>query len=603
MAANTATSLTEIDFDGIKNNLKLFLQNNNTIRDYDFAGSNINTLLDILSYNTYLNNFYLNMIANEMFLDTATTRDAIVSHIKELNYVPRSFHSAKAVIDIQVFPEGSPSQIVLPKFSEFTTTVAGSSLVFSTQDSLTIKPSQNSSGNTVYVANNVDIFEGKKVEEFFTVSSNNFVAEIANEGVDTRHLEVNIKESQASSVNANWTKAETLFGLSSSSNSYFLEPTQGNKFRVTFGDGTFGKKPVQGNILKLTYRNSSGNTGNNAKIFNSGTIDGHSNVVVSTVTNSLGGLEIESIEDIKFNAPKSFQVQERAVTSNDYKILAQKEFPQIKNVLAFGGEQMTPPQYGKVILAVDLADADGVPESLKKSVADFFKKRSPVSIDTEVIIPEFLHLDIKGTTVYNITDTAQAPSAIASKASAALLSFAESNINGFDVTYRNSKALSAIDASDNSIVSTELVVRLFKKITPSSTLSSSYAIDFNNELEPDDILNTSTTLKRLYLPAIESSLFTFGGSSSAFFIDDGAGGLKVVKADSNDKIVELLANAGTVDYTTGKVNINSILITAFTGTNVDIFARTKKRDITTSKGSILQLNSEDISITANAERL
>ena len=125
MAANTATSLTEIDFDGIKNNLKLFLQNNNTIRDYDFAGSNINTLLDILSYNTYLNNFYLNMIANEMFLDTATTRDAIVSHIKELNYVPRSFHSAKAVIDIQVFPEGSPSQIVLPKFSEFTTTVAG----------------------------------------------------------------------------------------------------------------------------------------------------------------------------------------------------------------------------------------------------------------------------------------------------------------------------------------------------------------------------------------------------------------------------------------------------------------------------------------------
>ena len=603
MAANTATSLTEIDFEGIKNNLKLFLRNNNTIRDYDFEGSNINTLLDILSYNTYLNNFYLNMIANEMFLDTATTRDAIVSHIKELNYIPRSFHSAKAVIDIQIFPSGTPSQIVMPKFSEFTTTVAGTSLVFSTQDSITIKPSQNSSGSRVYVANNVEIFEGKEVNEFFTVNSNNFVAEIANEGVDTRHLEVNIKESQSSTVNANWTKAETLFGLSSTSNSYFLEPTEGSKFRVTFGDGTFGKKPVQGNILKLTYRNSSGKAGNNAKIFNAGTIDGHTNVVVTTVTNSLGGLEIESIEDIKFNAPKSFQVQERAVTSNDYKILAQKEFPQIKNVLAFGGEQMTPPQYGKVILAVDLADADGVPESLKKSVADFFKKRSPVSIDTEVIIPEFLHLDIKGTTVYNITDTAQAPSAIASKASSALVSFAENNINGFDVTYRNSKALSAIDSSDNSIVSTELDVRLFKKITPSATLTSSYAIDFNNELKPDDILNTATTIKKLYLPAIESSLFTFGTTASAFFIDDGAGGLKVVKTDSNDKIVELLANAGSVDYDTGKVNINSILISSFTGTNVDIFARTKKRDITTSKGSILQLNAEDISITANAERL
>ena len=573
MAANTATSLTEIDFEGIKSNLKQFLQNHNTIKDYNFEGSNINTLLDVLSYNTYLNNFYLNMIANEMFLDSAQIRDSIVSHVKELNYLPRSVHSAKAIVDIQIFPSGSPSQIVMPKYHEFTTTVDGNSLTFSTENAVTIKPSQNASGNTVYVANNIEIFEGKVVEEFFNVNSNNFVAEISNPGVDTRHLVVNVRESNTSQVNSNWSKAETLFGLSSSSNSFFLEPAKDEKYRVTFGDGTFGKKPNQGNIIKLNYRNAQGNVGNNAKIFNSGSIDGNANVVITTVTNSLGGLPLESVESIKYNAPKAFQVQERAVTANDYKILAQAEFPQIQNVLAFGGEQMTPPQYGKVILAVDLADADGVPESLKKSVADFFKKRTPVSIDTEVIIPEFLHLDVKGSVVYDLSVTSQAPASIVTKASDGLVSYANTNINSFGVTYRNSKALASIDAADTSIASSELDVRLFKKLTPSSTLTQSYSIDFNNALEADDILNTSTTLKRLYKPAVESSLFSYSGSSSAFFIDDGSGGLKIVKTDSSDKLVVLLANAGTVDYNTGKVSISSILISSFTGTNLNIFTR------------------------------
>jgi hypothetical protein len=603
MAANSATQIAELDFEGIKTNLVTFLQSQSNIKDYDYTGSNISTVLDVLAYNTYLNNFYLNMVANEMFLDTAQERDSIISHIKELNYTPRSFHSSKAVINLQVYPTERQSLITVPKYTPFTTSIAGVSKTFTTENALVIKPSVDGLNNTQYVASNVDVFEGKVVEEVFAVTSaNSFIATISNKEVDTRHLVVKIRESSSSTSNSVWTRADTLFGLSSTSNSYFIEPTQGSKFNITFGDGVFGKKPVQGNLVEISYRSGTGKLGDNGKVFvNSGSIDGHSNVAVSTVTNSIGGQEIESMNDIKFNAPRAFQVQERAVTANDYKILLQREYPQVKNVLAFGGEQLTPPRYGKVILAVDLADADGVPESLKSSIADFFKDKTPVGIDVVVNIPEFLYVEINGKSYYNITTTTQSTSAIATKATNALISFANTNINGFGVTYRNSKALGAVDACDTSISSTEFEVRVKRKLSPPATIKKSYVIDFNNELAVDDILH-STSVKTTYKSAIESTTFTFATDTSAFLVDDGLGNLKIVKTDSSDKLVIILAKAGTVDYKTGKIEISSLLIPAFTGTNLEVKARTVSRNIKSTKGAILQLNASDISITAIPER-
>jgi len=603
MAANSATQIAELDFEGIKTNLVTFLQSQSNIKDYDYTGSNISTVLDVLAYNTYLNNFYLNMVANEMFLDTAQERDSIISHIKELNYTPRSFHSSKAVINLQVYPTERQSLITVPKYTPFTTSIAGVSKTFTTENALVIKPSVDGLNNTQYVASNVDIFEGKVVEEVFAVTSaNSFIATISNKEVDTRHLVVKIRESSSSTSNSVWTRADTLFGLSSTSNSYFIEPTQGSKFNITFGDGVFGKKPVQGNLVEISYRSGTGKLGDNGKVFvNSGSIDGHSNVAVSTVTNSIGGQEIESMNDIKFNAPRAFQVQERAVTANDYKILLQREYPQVKNVLAFGGEQLTPPRYGKVILAVDLADADGVPESLKSSITDFFKDKTPVGIDVVVNIPEFLYVEINGKSYYNITTTTQSTSAIATKATNALISFANTNINGFGVTYRNSKALGAVDACDTSISSTEFEVRVKRKLSPPATIKKSYVIDFNNELAVDDILH-STSVKTTYKSAIESTTFTFATDTSAFLVDDGLGNLKIVKTDSSDKLVIILAKAGTVDYKNGKIEISSLLIPAFTGTNLEVKARTVSRNIKSTKGAILQLNASDISITAIPER-
>ena len=610
MAANSATSLVDLDFDKIKSNLKTHMKSQSIIRDYDFEGSNINVLLDVLSYNTSLNNYYINMLSNEMFLDTAQERDSILAHIKELNYVPRSVHSAVAYVNIEIQPDDAPSSISIPKWTIFNSTVDGKSLKFSTQEDLIIKPTVNTTSNTTtYAVSNVAIYEGAIVEEFAIAdNSNNFTVDISNKNIDTRHLVVSVKDSAtaANSTYSDWEKKETLFGINATSNVYFTEPQIGDKFKLTFGDGIFGKKPIQGNVLKIKYRNASGTGGNNAKKFtNQSNIQGYSKIIVNTVTNSSGGQAAETVEEIRFNAPKAFQVQERAVTKDDYKIIVQRQFPEVKNVLAFGGENLVPPRFGKVIIAVDLADADGVPESKKNAIQDYLSKKSPLGIDPVVVIPEFSFLESTVDVSYDVSVTDQTIEAIKSKAQTALLAYAEDNINTFDSVFRNSKAAAAIDAADISIISSQLTNRVFKKLTPSS-VRTTFKLEYNNELIKDDIFVENDT-KTYYKPAFESTLFNYDRNgvteNNVFFMDNGTGNVMIVRSNSQNQLQIISPNAGTIDYTTGIININAITIYSYTGTALKVYARCTNRDIKTKNASILQMNAEDLTFNITQERL
>ncbi len=610
MAANSATSLVDLDFDKIKSNLKTHMKSQSIIRDYDFEGSNINVLLDVLSYNTSLNNYYINMLSNEMFLDTAQERDSILAHIKELNYVPRSVHSAVAYVNIEIQPDDAPSSISIPKWTIFNSTVDGKSLKFSTQEDLIIKPTVNTTSNTTtYAVSNVAIYEGAIVEEFAIAdNSNNFTVDISNKNIDTRHLVVSVKDSTtaANSTYSDWEKKETLFGINATSNVYFTEPQIGDKFKLTFGDGIFGKKPIQGNVLKLKYRNASGTGGNNAKKFtNQSNIQGYSKIIINTVTNSSGGQAAETVEEIRFNAPKAFQVQERAVTKDDYKIIVQRQFPEVKNVLAFGGENLVPPRFGKVIIAVDLADADGVPESKKNAIQDYLAKKSPLGIDPVVVIPEFSFLESTVDVSYDVSVTDQTIEAIKSKAQTALLAYAETNINTFDSVFRNSKAAAAIDAADVSIISSQLTNRVFKKLTPSN-IRTTFKLEYNNELIKDDIFVENDT-KTYYKPAFESTLFNYDRNgvteNNVFFMDNGTGNVMIVRSNSQNQLQIISPNAGTIDYTTGIININAITIYSYTGTALKVYARCTNRDIKTKNASILQMNAEDLTFNITQERL
>lgn len=602
MAANSATSVVDLDFDTIKNNLKTFLQSQSNIQDYDYEGSNINTILDVLSYNTFLNNFYANMIANEMFLDTAQVRNSIVSHAKELNYVPRSSHAAVAYVDIVINPADAPLSINIDKFTKFNGSVGGVTYNFSTNEEIIVRPVTYSNGYVEYKAANVALYEGSLVTEYFTAASDTSMFTLSNRDVDTRFIQVNVRESSTSTTNSEWTKATTLFGLSPTSNVYFIEPAQENKYSITFGDGVFGRKPSSGNIVKITYRNVSAEDGNRAKTFTKAqTIQGYSNIVLTTVATSSGGRGPESISDIKYNAPRSFQVQERAVTTSDYEILTLSEFPDVQSVQAFGGQELTPPRFGKVIVAVDLEDADGVSDSKKSQIEDYLNSRSPVSIDVEVVSPQFMYLDVTLDVRYNVSLTTQTPAAIESKSTNALLSYAAENINSFAAKFRHSKATNRVDASDSSIISSQLNYNLYF-IVERSNSPRSYTFEFFNKLKRDSSLSETNTIASLYEPAIYSSAFTFGSDTSAQLMDNGTGALSVVRLDAlTDRYIVLKSDAGTINYDTGKVDISTLTVTETVGT-WKLFARLVEDDAIAKNETILQLNAADIKTTVIQER-
>ena len=377
--ANSSLSVANIDFTDIKNDLKQYLTSQEIFKDFNFDGSNMSVMLDILSYNTYMQNFYLNMVAAEGFIDSAQLRDSVVSHAKTLNYLPGSYTSSKAIIDVDIFPSGSPANVTLPKYAKFNAQVDSNTYTFSTNERITI--SSDSDGN--YSVSNVEIFEGDIVYEYFTINTANtgqrFV--LTNKEIDIDSLEVKVQASTTDTTNNVYTKTGTTIGVDGSSNVYFVVPAESEKYEIQFGDGVIGRKLINGNVVEAVYRKAAGDLPNGANSFTIGTADiPYDNTSITLVSSAKGGGVAESIDSIKVNAPRSITVQDRTVTVSDYKTLLLQNFNDIETLNVFGGEDATPPEFGKVIVSVDLKNADGIPDSRKKDIEDFLKLRSPLSV-------------------------------------------------------------------------------------------------------------------------------------------------------------------------------------------------------------------------------
>ena len=432
--ANGAITVANTNFADIKENIKTYLKDQDILADYNFEGSNMSVLLDILAYNTFMNNFYLNQVASESFLDSAQLRDSIVSHAKALNYVPKSETSAKGVVNIEIFPANTPASIVMPKHTTFTTSVEQNTYTFTTNEGQTIVA--DSKGR--YLANNVDIFEGEVVRELFQVNTANtdqrFV--LSNEEIDTNSLSIKITTSATDTSNAEWSSSLSTIGLSGSSNVYFIVPAEGNKYEVQFGDGVIGNKLINGNIVEATYRKCNANAANEASVFTLlDDIQGYSNVVVTTVTNASGGGPRETEKSIKFSAPKSLTIQDRTVTTSDYKTILQQQFNDIEAINVYGGEESDPPEFGKVIISIDLKNATGIPNSKKKEIEDYVKVRSPLGIAPKVIDRTFLFVDVTSKVRYNSNVTTKSDSEIRTLVSSAIDTFAAANINDFNAKF------------------------------------------------------------------------------------------------------------------------------------------------------------------------
>jgi hypothetical protein len=590
--ANSSISLTQLDFNEYKASLKTYLTEQDEFKDYDFDGSNLSVLLDVLAYNTYQNAFYLNMVSNEMFLDSAKLRDSVISHAKELNYLPRSFTSSKADIRLTITPtDANKNSIVMPKGTAFISRVDDYSFTFTTTQNLVLTNKVNGS----FVSDVITIYEGNYLSDTYAVNYNNpLVFKINNKNVDISSVAVTVLEDNGS-VNIEYSRATSLFGYDENSNVFFLQPGIGDLYEVVFGDGVVGRKPKNNSIIIIEYRVSNGELPNGAfRFINSGRIDNEANVVITTMKSAADGSVAEDLKSIKFNAPRAFTTQERAITAEDYKNLLKANFPEINAVTAFGGEDATPPQYGRIFVSVDLNDVDGLPKIKEDEYKRFLRSRSSVAMEPLFISPDYTYLRLDSTVRYNINRTGLNPEDIRTYVIDSILNYASTNLNSFIKTFRYSKLIQAIDATDSSIISNETDIQLVKYITPSLNTPLNLTIDFKIPLT-QEIPLLSDEHPIIDIHGVTSTQFTYTGIKNCVLEDNGDGIMRIVTpvGANHKKIIDV----GTVDYDTGVIRLTNFNIQSYVGTSLKIYAEPRSRDITAIQNVILNIIEPDVNIT------
>lgn len=590
--ANTSIDLVGLDFNSLKDNLKTFLKNNTQFKDLDYEGSNMSVLLDLLAYNTYLNGFYTNMVASEMFLDTAQLRDSIVSHAKELNYTPRSFTSAKSTITVDITPTSNVTSIAIPKYTTFTSRVGSNTYTFSTNEAYVVTAS-----NTGAYSLTTDVYEGQVITETFTLNASNTAQRyvLSNKTIDTSSVIMTVYEDSGTTT-LSYSKATTLVGVKNTSTVFFIQAAENQQYEVLFGDNTFGRRPKDGAIAVVKYRAASGELPNGAATFAvDGPIDGHTDIEVATVSVAAGGAVAESNESIRFNAPRSFQAQDRAVTTSDYETLLKNNFSDIQAISVFGGEEHDPPQYGRVYISVDVADADGAPESRKSAYLDFIKARSPLTIDVEFINPDFAYLQINTTVNYNVNVTTKTTADIKTAVQAAISSYNTTNLADFKTTMYYSALCKAIDAADGSIIGNDTVVTLVKRINPALDTDQSITVSTLNELATETGLKLAST-EAHYGHTLTSSTFIYQGSVCVL-VDDTLGNVYI--AAQQGTTIQVLKKVGTLNYTTGKLQLTTFRISSYAGSAIELKFKTLSKNISSSKNVILQIDVADVTVNVN----
>jgi len=590
--ANTSINLVDLDFASLKGSFKNYLRDQNQFKDYDFEGSNINILLDLLSYNSYKNAFYLNMLLSESFLDSAQLRNSILSHAKELNYLPRSARSSKARVRIEFEATGESAPYIIQKGSPLTTLVKNESYTFTIPETITV-----SSANTTY-SFETDIFEGTYIQDTYTYRQGieNQRFKLTNRNIDTESLTVSVFE-DGNEVSDAYKLSTSLLDLDETSKVFFLQPTETGYFEVLFGDNNLGRRPKINSTIVMEYRTSSGELPNGAREFSvdfdpTGSDELNFTPEVNTLENSRDGAEEESIESIRYMAPRHFQTQERAITASDYSIALKGQFPEINAVHAYGGEDLSPPQFGKVFIAVDITNVDGFPESKKIEYRNFIDRRSPFGIRPVFVDPEFSYLSVRSKVRYDVNVTSASRETLKSIIKNTIVDYNEEYLNDFNVILRNSKLETEIDNSDASIISSVTRTRIYKKINPRLGLSENFRINFGVPII-DTIPEKEDLHRATDVHALVSSLFIFN-SEQVLLEDDGSGNIRIMKTDGF--INEKIKNVGKIDYNTGQIEINGLVVDSFQGSSIKLFVTPVDPDVVASQNSILTIEDDEIII-------
>lgn len=596
--ANSSLNLASLDFDTLKSNFKEFLKTQSAFKDYNFDGSNINVLLDVMTYNSYLNSFYLNMVASEMFLDSAQKIDSVISHAKELNYTPRSAHCAVANITFNVSASGFTSnKLTIPKGTRFTGFNSNGTFTFVTDLSQTFVTSNNN-----YLVDNIQVNEGTYFSDSFVVDSGienqRFV--LSNENIDISTISVYVSENGS---NIEYTYASTLFGLNNLSTVYFIQAVEGGKYEIKFGDGLFGKQPINGASINVSYIVTNGSDGNGVDNFvladNLGPGNGGeataSNITV--ITPSIQGANQESIEEIRFNAPRYYATQQRAVSIDDYYSLVRAKFGgAVDDVIIYGGQDLEPKLYGRVIVSIKPTASITASSLLKNDIINYLQDYIALPNRIMVTDPEYFYIDVSTTVQFNSKLTTKYSTEIKSMILDGIINFSKDHLEKFGNDFRYSRFVTHIDSLDQSITSNDTRVKIVKRLTPKLLYATSFDIRFNNGAEQEGFYNGVAYPDERVL---SSTAFSYVDEDdniypNCYLEDDALGSIIVYTYLKGIRTV-LKSDIGNIDYASGMVTISNLKTAAYDG-YIELSLTTKNKDIIASKNVVLLIDPVDVNI-------
>ena len=598
--ASNKLEVSDFDFDNIKANLKTFLRSQSEFQDYDFEGSGFSILLDTLAYNTHYLGFNANMLANEMYLDSADIRKNIVSLAKMLGYTPSSVRAPEASIDILV-GDGTGSSITMTKGTAFTTTVDGTTFQFINNADIVTTPV-----NGVYRFSDVKIYEGTLVTFRYTVDTTDtdqkFI--IPSSLADTSTLVVKVQTSSNDTTTNTYTLATGLATVQSTSKVYFLQEIEDGKFEIYFGDGVIGSALTNGNIIILEYIVTNVEAANGASTFTaSTTISGFSNLTITTNSNAQGGTTAESKESVRFNAPLQYSAQNRAVTTSDYESLVQSLYPNALSVSAWGGEDDETPIYGTVVIAIKAASGSTLTTATKQSIVTQLKKYNVASVRPVIVDPETTFILITSNVKYDEKLTTKTATTLKSDITSVLSNFNDNTLQKFDGVFRYSKVTSLIDDTDTSIISNITTIKIRKEFTPTLNSSTRYNIYFRNSL-----YNPVSGYNSVNGGILESTGFKISGdTTNVFFLDDdGAGNIRRFRLVGS---VRTYANntQGTINYTTGQITLTSLSVSSIqnirgsASTVIELTVTPKSNDIVPVRDQILEIDTANSIITVDVD--
>ena len=604
------TKFTNLDFDQIKEQIRSYLRANSNFTDFDFEGSNMSVLIDILAYNTYISAFNSNMVVNESFLDSATLRENVVSLARNIGYVPRSRKSAEAIINFDFKFNGNSNSVKLRKGLVCVGAKNNTSYTFSIPEDITIT-SPIDEGSNILVNpprtakfRNITVYQGTLLKKFFTVNASldqKFILD--NSFIDTASIRVFVRKSGSSS-GLEYSKVDNIINLDAKSNIYLIQEIKDEKYELIFGDGLFGKKLDNGDVIEVSYIITDGKDGNDGKFFSfsgdavddaDSPLSSSITPIISTVQTAKGGGEIEDIDSIKYIAPRVYSSQYRAVTARDYEGIIQSVFPDAESVSVIGGEELDPPEFGTVVLSVKPRNSTYLSDFTKVQILDRLKSYSIAGINQRIVDLKILYIELD-TNVYFNSNVYSDIDGLKTQVTNSLTNYGKStNLNAFGGRFKYSDALRAIDETNNAITSniTKLILR--RDLKPVFNASTQYELCFGNAFHVNPGGKN-----------IKSTGFTIEGNVNTLYFTDlphsdlKTGDIAVIQLTklSDEAPAVILPSAGTVDYEKGEVMINTINITGTSRASgiVEIQAFPESNDIIGLKDIYLQLDMSNTKI-------